>query len=109
MDRKDLKLEQLHVSKPVRLAFHCLDLVICPLHRAARNHHIVVGQQSRAVHCQRFGHLLEYLDSRCLRSVNPAVQERSRKRLPWLVPKPLQIVLQIVGRCQRLIQGQCFL
>ena len=40
---------------------------------------------------------------------NPAVQECGRECFPWLVPEPSQIVLQVVGRCQRLVQGQGFL
>ena len=49
MDRKDLQFEELHVPEPVRLAFHRLDLVVRPLHRAACDQHVVVRQQPRTV------------------------------------------------------------
>src|SRR5262249_53510776 len=66
MDRQDLQLEELQVPEPVRLPFHRLDLVVGPLQRTTRDHHVVVGQQPAPVRRQRLGHLLEDLDPRGL-------------------------------------------
>jgi hypothetical protein len=106
---RDLQLKELHVPEPVRLALHRFDLIVRPLHRAAREHDVIIREQSRTVCCQRFGYLLEHLDPGLARAPNPAVAKRSRERLPGLVPEPSQIVLQVVGRRQWLVQGQRFL
>ena len=90
MDRQYLQLEELHIPKPVRLAFHRLDFVVRSLHRTARDHHVVLRKQSRSVHCERFGHLMKDLDVGRVRTSNPAIQERGRECFPWLVPEPSQ-------------------
>src|SRR4051794_21816301 len=53
VDRQDLQLEELLVAEPVGLPLHRLDLVVRPLQRARRDHHVVVGQQAAPVRRQR--------------------------------------------------------
>src|SRR5512135_3692617 len=62
VDRQDLQLEELTVPEPRGLPLHRLDLVVRPLQRTRRDHHVVVGQQTTPVRRQRLGHLLEHLD-----------------------------------------------
>src|SRR5262249_54870032 len=54
-------------------------------------------------------HLLEDLDPRGLRPANPTVQERRGEPLPRLLPEPTQVLLQVVGCRQGLVQLQRFL
>src|SRR5512135_2447936 len=75
VDRQDLQLEELLVAEPISLPLHRLDLVVRPLHRTGRDHHVVVGQQPTPVRRQCLAHLLAHLDPRRLRTLDPAVEE----------------------------------
>ena len=93
MDRQDLQLEKLFVTEPVRLTLHRLDLIVRPLHRTRRDHHVIVGQQPAPVPRQCLGHLLEHLDPRPFRTLDPAVEERRRERLARLLPELAEVLL----------------
>src|SRR5512143_3117653 len=69
VDRQDLQLEELLVAEPIRLPLHRLDLVVRPLHRTGRDHHVVVGQQPTPVRRQWLSPLLAHLDPRRLRTL----------------------------------------
>jgi hypothetical protein len=56
-----IQLEEGQISKPIRLPLHRLDLAVGRFHRTARDHHVVVRQQARAVGRQHLGHLLNAL------------------------------------------------
>src|SRR5512135_165564 len=75
VDRQDLQLEELTVPEPRGLPLHRLDLVVRPLQRTRRDHHVVVGQQPTPVRRRSPGHLWEHLDPRGLRTSDPAVEE----------------------------------
>ena len=85
VDRQDLQLEELRVPEPIGLPLHRLDLVVRPLHRTRRDHHIVVGQQTTPVRCQRLGHLLEDLDPRGFGALDPAIEKQRPERLARLL------------------------
>src|SRR5262249_36545556 len=106
MDRQDLPLEELPVPEPIRLPLHRLDLVVRPLHRTAADHDIVVRQQPAPVPRERLGHLLEDPDPRRLGPADPPVEERGGEPLPRLLPEPPEVLLQVVGRRQRLVELQ---
>src|SRR5512135_1736512 len=106
VDRQDLQLEELLVAEPIRLPLHRLDLVVRPLHRARRDHHVVVGQQTTPMRRQRLGHLLQHLDPRCLRALDPAIEQQRPELLPRLLPELAEVLLQVVGHGQRLVQSQ---
>src|SRR5436305_1999865 len=74
VDRQDLQLEELTVPEPIGLPPHRLDLVVRPLQRTRADHHVVVGQQTTAVRRQRLGHLLQDLDPRRLRTLDPPLE-----------------------------------
>ena len=57
-------------------------ILLLALEGAARNLHVVVGQEARPVRLQRLGHLLQHLDSRCLRASDPAIKEQGRESIP---------------------------
>ena len=58
MDSEDLQLEELHVSEPVSLPLHRLDLVVRTLQGSGRDGVAVVRQDPRAVSRQGLGNFL---------------------------------------------------
>src|ERR1700729_4369460 len=106
MDRQNLQLEKLLVSKSVRLPLHRLDLVVRPFQGTGADREVVVRQQTRAATLQCLGHLLKHAYARGLRSPDPVREKSTGERLARLVPELPQVFLQVVGRRQRLVQLQ---
>jgi hypothetical protein len=106
MDRQDLEFEELVVPESVGLPFHGLDLVVGPFKAARANRAVVLGKQTGSVCVQRVGHLMEHGGSRSLGPPGPVVEKRGDKSLAWLLPELLQVLFEVVGKCQGFVQLQ---
>ena len=77
--RVDFEFEEILVSKSLDLALYRLDLVVRPLHRASREHHVVIRRCPRAVPRQCPAPILEHPLARTYPSVKLSRPEaRSR-------------------------------
>src|SRR5262249_15001599 len=106
MNRQDLQLEELTVAEAIGLAFHGLDLGVGAFQGAGGYRVVVPGQDTRLMLLESIGEPLEQPDARGARTGQPVAEYTPGRALVGLVPDLPQILLEIVGDGQRLVQTQ---
>lgn len=66
------------------------------------------SQQTASMTEKRLNELLKDANLRCLGPDTPVVEEFKGVNDVRLLPKPSQIVFEIIGGCQRSIEFECF-
>ncbi len=106
MDSQDLEFVELTISEPIGLSFHGLDLGVGAFQWPRRYWVVVVRQDARLVLVEGVGELLQHTDARGPRPRHPVAQHAPRGSLVGLTPDLPEVLLEVVGDRQRLVQLQ---
>ena len=106
MECQDAFFEVLIVSVPVGTSLHRADFIVDAFDGSAGDRFEVPVEQSLAMSSQRLGHGLENSNAGSIRSSAPIVQELLGGLHGLLIPELSEILFQVIGSRQWLVERQ---
>ena len=106
MESQDFEFEKFLVTEAVSLTFHGFDFVVGAFQGAGGDRVIIVGQDAPAIEGQSFGEFNQHGNAGSRSPVHPILEDGGGGGLICLEPDLPQVLFQVVGQGQGLIELQ---